>query len=343
MSDRRKFIKQSGVLISTGLVFSNSLVAESPLSFSPKKIKPKALKTGDTVAITSPAGAVWEDSQIEVFSGILKGMGFNVVLGKTLKEKSGYFAGTDEFRAKELNELFGDKTISGIFCMKGGWGCARLLDKLDYDLIKENPKVLIGFSDITSLLIAITTKTGLITFHGPVGNSGWNEYTKDIFNHVVGTKNPYSFPINPLKEEPITTINSGIASGELIGGNLTVLSSIIGSNYLPDWKGKLLFLEEFKEEPYSVDRMLTQLKLNGVLNDVNGIIFGKCAKCLAEEPQKSFTINEVLIQHFKPLGIPVFLGAMIGHIENKLTVPIGIHAAMDADKGTISLTEAAVS
>ncbi len=341
MSNRRAFIKKSGI-IAVGSLLTSTVNANTELILTQQKIKPKALKPGDTVAITSPAGAVWEENQIETFANILKTFGFKVVFGKTLKEKSGYFAGTDEFRAKELNDLFGDKTIAGIFCMKGGWGCARLLDKIDYNLIKANPKVLIGFSDITSLLIAITAKTGLITFHGPVGNSGWNDFTKNSFNNVVCNNKPYVFTENPANEELITTINGGKASGELVGGNLTVLTAIIGSSYLPDWKNKILFLEEAKEEPYSIDRMLTQLKLSGVLSSVNGIIFGKCAKCIAEEPQKSYTLNEVLLQHFKPLKIPVFTGAMIGHIENKLTVPLGIQANMDADKGTISLTEASV-
>jgi muramoyltetrapeptide carboxypeptidase len=341
MIDRRSFIFNAGMLACSGIVLGGNSLTELRLSDT-KRIKPKALKAGDTIAITSPAGAVWDETQVETFSNILKGLGFNIILGKTLKEKHGYFAGTDELRAKELNDLFADKKIKGIFCMKGGWGCARLLDKLDYKLIKENPKVLIGFSDITTLLIAITTKTGLITYHGPVGNSGWNDFTKNSFANVVQNAKPYTFEANPSNEEAIITINSGKASGELFGGNLTVLTSIIGSGYLPDWKGKILFLEEAKEEPYSIDRMLTQLKLNGILDSVSGIVFGKCAKCLAEEPNKSFTLNEVLLQHFKPLKIPVFFGAMIGHIENKLTVPLGIHASIDADKGTISLLESSV-
>lgn len=341
MSDRRNFILKAGMLACSGLVLGGNSLTKLDLAVT-KRIKPKALKAGDTIAITSPAGAVWDDAQVETFSNILKNFGFNIILGKTLKEKHGYFAGTDEVRAKELNDLFADKKVKGIFCMKGGWGCARLLDKLDYTIIKENPKVLIGFSDITTLLLAITTKTGLITYHGPVGNSGWNDFTKNSFINVVQTAKPYTFEANPTNEDVILTINSGKASGELFGGNLTVLSSIIGSGYLPDWKGKILFLEEAKEEPYSIDRMLTQLKLSGILDSVSGIVFGKCAKCLAEEPHKSFTLNEVLLQHFKPLKIPVFFGAMIGHIENKLTVPVGINASIDADKGTISLLESSV-
>ena len=341
MNSRRHFIKSTGLFAAASLFTPTEILSQN-LILEKVKIKPQALKAGDTVAITSPAGAVWDDVQVETFTTILKSFGFKVIHGKTLSEKFGYFAGTDELRANEINELFANKTVKGIFCMKGGWGCARLLDKLDYELIEKNPKVLIGFSDITALLIAITSKTGLITFHGPVGNSGWNDFTKSVFTNVAMATKAFHFPENPATENASVMINPGKATGELIGGNLTVLSSIIGSSYLPDWKNKILFLEEVKEEPYSIDRMLTQLKLCGALNSISGFVFGKCAKCLAEEPLKSFTFHEVLLQHIQPLGIPAFYGAMIGHIENKLTVPIGIKASMDAEKGIISLDENSV-
>ncbi|MES2761210.1 MAG: LD-carboxypeptidase [Bacteroidota bacterium] len=341
MNSRRRFIKSTGLLAAAGLLIPSETFSQ--ISNPEKgKIKPKALKAGDTIAITSPAGAIWDETQIETFSAILKNIGFNVILGKTLTAKFGYFAGMDELRAHELNDFFANKEVKGIFCMKGGWGCARILDKIEYDLIEKNPKILIGFSDITTLLIAITTKTGLITFHGPVGNSGWNDFTRSVFLNVVMTSKPYVFPENPVTENRPTMINPGKVTGELIGGNLTVLTSLIGSGYLPDWKNKILFLEEVKEEPYSIDRMLTQLKLSGVLNSISGLVFGKCAKCLAEEPLKSFTFHEVILQHIQPLGIPAFYGAMIGHIENKLTLPLGINASIDAEKGTISLNENSV-
>ncbi len=341
MASRRKFIKQAGLLSISPVI--TSINPTSIATEHPKIIKPKALKTGDTIAITSPAGAVWDTQQIEVFSSILKQLGFNVVLGKTLSEKWGYFSGKEETRVNELHEFFSNKNIQGIFSMKGGWGCARLLDLLDYDLIRKNPKVILGFSDISSLLIAIHQRCGLITFHGPVGNSGWNDFTSSVFRSVVQKNiSDYIYPAPPSNEDPIVTLSNGKASGELIGGNLTVLTNLIGSHYLPDWKGKLLFIEDFKEEPYSIDRMLTQLKLSGVLDKVNGVIIGKCNKCVPEEPLKSFTLIEVLEQHFKAYGKPAFYGAMIGHIENKYTVPIGIKAEMDADKGSIRLLENSV-
>jgi muramoyltetrapeptide carboxypeptidase len=341
MNSRRHFIKSTGLLAAAS-IFNPVEITSQNLFSEKRKIKPPALKAGDTVAITSPAGAVWDEAQVETFTNILKSFGFKVIHGKTLTEKFGYFAGTDELRANEMNELFANKAVNGIFCMKGGWGCARLLDKINYDIIEKNPKVLMGFSDITALLIAITTKTGLITFHGPVGNSGWNDFTKTVFMNVTMKTNVFAYPQNPESENKSITIQSGKATGELVGGNLTVLTSIIGSGYLPDWKNKILFLEEVKEEPYSIDRMLTQLKLCGALNAVSGFVFGKCAKCLAEEPLKSFTFHDVLMQHIQPLGIPAFYGAMIGHIENKLTLPIGVKATMDADKGNIWLDENSV-
>jgi muramoyltetrapeptide carboxypeptidase len=305
-------------------------------------IKPPALKPGDTIAITSPAGAVWDEKQVDLFVSILQKMGFKVKTGQTLKEKYGYFAGKDELRAKELNDFFEDKAVQGIFCMKGGWGCARLLPLLNYEQIKNNPKVLMGFSDITSLLIGIQAKTGLVTFHGPVGNSGWNEFSTDYIKKVLMEGINVSYTTTGKEEDKPLTLFPGKSRGILVGGNLSVICGIIGSDYLPDWKGKILFLEETGEEPYRIDRMLTQLKLAGVLGDLNGVIFGKCVKCIAEEPEKAFTLRQVLEQNIGSLKIPAFYGSMIGHIENKFTVPIGINAEMDSDKGIFTLLEKAV-
>jgi muramoyltetrapeptide carboxypeptidase len=339
---RRKFIKLAGAAGLSVPLMAAKQVIPNVFSESIVVIKPPALKAGDTIAITSPAGAVWNDDQVVKFSKIIQKLGFKVILGKTLTQKFGYFAGTDEERANELNLYFKDKGVQGIFCMKGGWGCARLLERLDYTAIKNNPKVLMGFSDITSLLVAITARTGLITFHGPVGNSGWNDFTVGYVKSILMNKEAPVLMPGPAEEDKAVVYQGGKATGILVGGNLSVLSAIIGSSYLPNWKNKILFLEETEEEPYSIDRMLTQLKLARVLNNVSGIVFGKCVKCLAEEPDKSFTFQQVLEQHLKPLGIPAFYGAMIGHIENKLTVPLGIKAEMDATAGTIQLLESSV-
>ncbi|MGZ4033455.1 MAG: S66 peptidase family protein [Bacteroidia bacterium] len=340
--NRRNFITTAGLASLSVPLFGASARDQNEKIQSPDVIKPPALKPGDTIAITSPAGAVWDDAQIEKFTSILQNFGFKTIAGQTLKVKTGYFAGTDIFRAKELNDFFLDKDVKGIFSMKGGWGCARILDKIDYKAIQNNPKILIGFSDITSLLIAITSKTGLVTFHGPVGNSGWNDFTSDYFTRLLIRKEAVAYAYPETDNDAHYMINPGKAQGILIGGNLTVLAGIIGSDYLPSWENKILFLEETGEEPYRIDRMLTQLKLAGVLNKIKGFVFGKCVKCDAEEPEKAFTLKEVLEQHIKPLGIPAFYGSMIGHIENKYTLPLGINAEINSDSGTIKLLENAV-
>ena len=338
---RRNFIKTAGAA-ALGIPFLSSFRLSSfDENTGIEIIKPKGLKPGDTIAISSPAGAVWDEKSIAEFIEILEEMGFKVVKGRTLYSRHGYFAGTDEIRAKEINDFFSDPNISAIFSMKGGWGCARLFSMIDYENIRKNPKIIMGFSDITSLLIAIYAKTGLVTFHGPVGNSSWGEFSMRYVKKVLIEKEKALMMSTGKMDDKGMTLNSGKAKGVLVGGNLSVVTSIIGSNYLPDWKNKILFLEERGEEPYRVDRMLTQLKLAGVLDNISGFVFGKC-KCEAEEPEKAFTYQQVFEQHIKPLKIPAFYNSMIGHIENKFTLPIGIEAEIDADKGTIQLLDTAV-
>jgi muramoyltetrapeptide carboxypeptidase len=337
---RRTFLKSGAAAFLAAPLFSFQTAERRVMP--PDIIIPPALKPGDTIAISSPAGAVWDARQVDVFTDILKNLGFKVKTGQTLKERFGYFAGPDELRAQELNNFFSDQEVNAIFCMKGGWGCARLLPLLDYKNIATHPKVLLGFSDITSLLLAIQAKTGLVTFHGPVGNSGWNEFTVDCLKRVLMNGDAVSYlPTGRLEDQPLM-LSPGIARGVLAGGNLSVLCGLMGSAYLPSWKNKILFLEETGEEPYRIDRMLTQLKLCGVLDEISGFVFGKCVKCVAEEPEKAFTFRQVLEQHIKPLGIPAFAGAMTGHIENKITLPVGIQAEMDSEKGSIRLLERAV-
>ncbi|MBA3971709.1 MAG: LD-carboxypeptidase [Bacteroidetes bacterium] len=339
--NRRHFLTTAALASLYPLVGAEAQVSSDEAFIS--TIKPPALKVGDTVAISSPAGAIWDVAQIEKFSSILQSLGFKVKLGETLKQQYGYFAGTDELRASEINNFFLDKEVKAIFCMKGGWGCARILDKLNYELIRNNPKVLMGFSDITSLLTAINSRTGLITFLGPVGNSGWNDFTSDYVKRILISRQAVTYGYPEEEVDSFYTINDGTCKGVLVGGNLTVLASMMGSQYLPSWKNKILFLEETGEEPYRIDRMLTQLKLGGVLENISGFVFGKCVKCEAEEPEKAFTLKQVLEQHIIPLKIPAFYGAMIGHIVNKYTVPVGVMAEMDASTGIIKLSENAVS
>ena len=227
-NNRRQFIATSALAsLSIPLMgMKENILQDDTLSLP--VLKPAALKAGDTIAISSPAGAVWDDSQVEKFVSIIENSGFQVKRGQTLKEKYGYFAGTDELRAKEINDFFSDKHVKAVFCMKGGWGCSRILEQLDYDVIKNNPKIIMGFSDITALLIAITSKTGLVTFHGPVGNSGWNDFTVGYVKRILVEKElvAYSYPGEDT-DKPYT-ITTGKVTGILVGGNLTVVSCMIG-------------------------------------------------------------------------------------------------------------------
>jgi muramoyltetrapeptide carboxypeptidase len=246
--------------------------------------------------------------------------------------------------------MFADKSVQGILCVHGGWGCARLLPLLDYEMIRRNPKVIIGYSDITALLLGIHSQTGLVTFHGPEGAATWNEFTVSYFRKVL-MEGEAIFYENPKEKDDNLTqtkdrvypINGGTARGRLLGGNLTVLCHLLGSKYVPDWKGSLFFCEDVSEAPYSMDRMITHLKLCGVLEQMNGFIFGKCTRCdVGDGGYGSLTLEDIWEDHIRPTRKPAYAGAMIGHISHKFTVPIGIEAEMNADTGTIRFLESAV-
>ena len=334
---RRNFIPAIGALMVTPMLVS----ASSESTEVKTRIRPKALNIGDNVGLCASAGASHVLSEVDGFISVLQGHGFLVKEGKNIRKKLGYFSASDQERAAEFMSFILDPTIKAVFFTRGGWGCARILEFLDFNAIRNNPKIIMGFSDICSLLNAITFKTGLTTFHGPNGNASWNEFSwKSIEDLIVNSKVvKYPFPSLDLVEAKPETLVSGKATGELFGGNLTVMTGLLGSAYLPDWTGKILFFEDVLEEPYSIDRMLTQWQLNGIFDKVAGIILCQFRKCVPEEPEWSFTLNEVFQQHFKSLSIPVFSGFALGHVKNKYSVPIGEDVRMDADKFTLELNE----
>ncbi|MCH2224787.1 MAG: LD-carboxypeptidase [Crocinitomicaceae bacterium] len=335
--ERRKFIKNSAGLALGAYALSSFQDREELLT-----VKPMGLIKGDLIGITAPAGSIWNKAHINKIEKILADLGFKTKVGETNYLQEGYLAGSDKIRAQELMDMFKDSSIKGILTMRGGWGCARILDLLDYDLISTNPKVIMGFSDITSLINAIHIKTGLVTYHGPCGYSSWGGFsTKQVINCLVKGQ-PYVMT-NPADcMEKLKTWSKGKAKGKLIGGNLTVISSMVGTSFEPLWKDKILFLEEIKEEPYRIDRMLWQLKQAGVFELISGLVIGSFRKCNPEEPEKSFSLDDVFEQHFSSLSIPVYQGASFGHITHKFTLPIGVEAEIDADNFTISTLEKSV-
>jgi muramoyltetrapeptide carboxypeptidase len=312
-------------------------------------LKPSRLQAGDTVALINPAGATFHPEDVLIARESLAALGLKMKTGEHLLDRYGYLAGTDNDRASDVNTMFADKQVKAIMTLRGGWGCNRILDLLDYRLIARNPKIIMGYSDITSLLLALNAKTGLVTFHGPVGISSWNKYSTEFIEKLLFNAEVFSME-NPRDtgdhltqvKDRVLTISSGKARGRMLGGNLSVLTAMAGSDYLPDFKNNILFLEEVGEDIYRVDRMLTQLKLAGILGGISGFVFGKCSDCGPGKGYGSLTLKEVLDDHVKPLGVPAWYGSMIGHIENKFTIPLGIEAEIDADKGMISLLEPAV-
>lgn len=346
---RRNFIKTVSASAILGAAIPKNLFAQ--INEEPKKIiKPKRIKAGDTLGLITPGSFIKEDSLKESITN-LEALGFKVVYNAEVLARSGYLGGTDKQRADDINKMFARQDVDGIVCTRGGYGCARLLPMLDYDVIKNNPKILLGYSDITALHCAIYAKTGLVTFHGPVGTSTYNDFSINNFKNVLmnpsDTYRMFNAPEDPQKKETkIYPIRSGKATGELVGGNLSIICSLIGTPYDVDTTGKILFLEEVEEEPYRVDRMLTQMIQSGKMDKIKGVALGVFSKCEAKEKDpafsNSFSLSEILIDKLFGLNVPVIYGMSFGHIVDKFTLPLGIKALLDVDNQVINLLEPAV-
>ncbi|MBB3343032.1 LD-carboxypeptidase [Luteimonas sp. RC10] len=311
---------------------------------SPGALLAPALRPGDTVGLISPSSPVDEPFDLELAQEVMRALGFQVKTGAHFAGRRGHLAGADAERAGDLNAMFADPQVRAVICVRGGSGAARLLPLLDYDTIARNPKVLLGYSDITALHSAIHARTGLVTFHGPNGTGSWNRFNADQFRRLFFAREAmvYRNAVDDADElvprrNRTTTITGGRAQGVLVGGNLTVLSALAGSPYLPDFDGKILFLEDVEEAPYRIDRMLSTLKLMGALGRIAGLIFGQCTDCDPGPGYGSLTLAQILEDHVRPLGIPAYRGAMIGHVREQFIVPVGGRVELDADEGVFRL------
>lgn len=345
-------IKKSMLIIVGYLLFCNlGIYAKTS---NDNVVLPARLRVGDTVGLVAPGYRVAEDIQIKYAIERMQALGLKVKLGESIYKRYGYFAGNDEERARDINNMFADPEIKAIIALRGGWGSNRILNLLNYKLIKKNPKIIMGYSDITSLLLAINAKTGLITFHGPMAAQPWTSLTTKHMKDVLFDANAVTFS-NPVEDEDdlihtkhrIMTIRSGKASGKFLGGSLTLLTSMIGSKYLPKFDGAILFVEDVDEDIYRVDRMLTQLKNAGILDRISGFVFGKCTNCGVGNNSTcssygSLTMQQVLEHHILPLHVPAWFGSMIGHDSKIFTIPEGALVSIDADNGTISMLSPAV-
>lgn len=356
MTDRRTFISAlAGGLAAAALPLSGADAAHArALVGRPASrrgaIRPQRLRAGDVVGLVAPSGAI-DDSQVaDIARESLQAMGLTVREGLYLGGRRGYLAGTDVERAHDLNTMIQDPDVRGIFAVRGGWGAARIIDRLDYDSLARDPKVLAGYSDITALHNAVHARTGLVTFHSPIAASSWATFPYEHFRRIVfDAEAPTLLPAPDTadtlvpQQNRVRTLHPGRARGRLLGGNLTVLSHLVGTAYLPAFDGAILFLEDIGEEPYRLDRMLTQLKLAGVLGAIAGFVFGRCTDCDPGEGYGSLNLETVLLDHIAPLGVPAWFNAMIGHIRDQWTVPVGIEAEIDAELGSVRLLTPAVT
>lgn len=315
-----------------------------------KIIKPKRLRVGDTLGVIAPSSAIPEYMIEKALENLTK-LGFKLKLGKNVRASLGYLAGTDEQRIEDLHWAFSDPEVDAVWCIRGGYGATRILPKIDFKIIKKNPKIFIGYSDITALHVAIFQKTGLVTFHGPVGTSEYSDFTRpNVWDLLTKPTPQYVLKhseenlknaSNLFKPEVIT---AGKCRGQLVGGNLSLLSAMDGTPYaLKDLKGKILFMEDIDERPYRVDRMLTQMLQSHDLSQLAGIAMGIFEGCNPKPEENSLTLMECLKDRLGNLGIPVIYGLSFGHIKNQFTLPIGIEAELDTEAGTITLLDSAVS
>lgn len=314
-------------------------------------VKPPRLRPGDVVGLVEPAGFTDDAFDLDLVKETIAAMGLKPRAARHLTERYGYLAGKDADRAADVNAFYADPEVRAVFAVRGGWGCARILPFLDFGTIRAHPKLLIGFSDITALHLAFAARAGFATIHGPNASASWPGFSWDAFR-AIAFDGAMPTLVNPVGREDrlvqrtgrIRTFRSGRARGRLLGGNLTVLAALMGTPWLPDFTGAILFIEDVNEAPYRIDRMLTQLALGGMLGKLAGVVFGQCTGCTAEGPSYGgFTLSEVLQQHLEPLGIPAFQGAQFGHVASQFSLPVGVKAEIDADMGSIRLLEPAVT
>jgi muramoyltetrapeptide carboxypeptidase len=310
-------------------------------------IKPKKLKHGDVIGIISPASSPDNFSKINRGVEYLEKIGYRVEIGKNVGISEGYLAGSDSQRLSDLHDMFNNKNVNAIFSIRGGYGSGRLLDKIDYNLIRNNPKIFVGYSDITALQMAFFAKTGLVTFGGPMVAVDFHDeispFTEEVFWRTITSNKKIGRIQNPRKEK-FYLLNKGRSQGRILGGNLSILTSLMGTEYLPKLKDSILLLEDVNEAPYKIDRMLNQLRIAKILKNVKGIILGYFVDCIESDPAKqTFSLNEVIIEYFQNSKLPVLYNVKHGHIKENITIPFGLKCSLNATRGFIEIMENAVS
>lgn len=304
-------------------------------------IFPKQLKKGDTIGIIAPSSPYKPESkdslnfEIDKIKRTIESFGYKVKMGDTCYlSYKGYLAGDDNTRVKDIETMFKDKEVDGILCLRGGYGTPRILDKINYDIIKANPKVFIGYSDITALHIAFNQYCNLVTYHGIMASTSpnWHDFTYNSFKNMINMKDNLAIE-NPMGEE-LYTIVEGVTKGKIIGGNLSLIASTMGTKYEIDTKDKILFIEEVGEQIYRIDRMLTQLELGDKFEDCKGIIFGDFEDCKKEKAD-DYELYDLLSDRVKKYNKPCIYNLQSGHCNPMISIPLGVNCKLDATNKNI--------
>jgi muramoyltetrapeptide carboxypeptidase len=314
-------------------------------------VRPPKLVPGNRISLIAPAGPLLERDDLTRAEELCRALGYVPVLGKNAHKQHGYLAGVDDERLLDLNQALQDPESQAIWCIRGGYGVTRLLDRVDFPAIARQPKAVIGFSDITALLHAITSVAGIVTFHGPVARASMPQFSRDHFLRVLARAEPAGRlgrvpqPEGVLvpREQRIVTLRGGMAEGPLTGGNLTLLQSLIGTPWFPNLDGAILFIEDVGEDLYRVDRVLAQLRSIGALRGLAGVAVGRFTELDRGKGDGALGFDQVLTTYFGALNVPVAYGFPVGHIDAQWTLPIGVRARLDADAGELDLLEPAVA
>lgn len=333
------------------MMLPGSLKGQNTSPSRKARIFPKRLQKGDTVGLIAPGYAI-EKRALEDAKSALGQMGLVPYHTDRILHKHGYFSHTDEERAKDVNHMFSNPDVAGILCARGGYGCTRIMQMIDYETILAHPKVLIGFSDITALLNGIFSETGLITFHGPVGSTLNDSYSMEQLKcMVMDPKDHMSIENAQITDKELLgnpeydryIITPGSTTGPLAGGSLTLINALIGTPHEIDFTDTLVCIEDVEEAPYRMDRMLTQLIAGKTFSKAAGILIGVSAGCNTSTNPDSFSLKEVLTDRLAPLNIPAVYGMSFGHIAQNFTFPIGVKAKMNTENMTLELLEKPVS
>ena len=308
-------------------------------------IKPKPLRRGDTIGLVGISGALHEpETRFEKMLEAIDALGYKVIVADSCREEYGYLSGTDASRAKGLNQMFRDDRVDAVVCMRGGYGVTRILDRVDFDVIRANPKLLLGYSDITALHTAIHEKVGMVTIHGPMPDRAWMEFDdfsrRSMLRALTSTE-PLGTLYNPEGTAPKCVV-PGRCEGRLVGGNLSLIAALCGTPYQLNPEGKVLLLEDVGEYVYRLDSMLTQLRLAGMFERCAGVVLGGFTNCTEEYERYALHLEDVIRDIIVPAGKPVLGNLSIGHTPVKITVPLGVNCAVDAEAGTLTITEAAL-